>query len=216
MGLSTVDAFKHIHVDGCVTLDDAQLKKLQKVLFGILLDIISVCQKHNIRYYLSGGTALGAVRHQGFIPWDDDVDLIMERSEYERFLSVAKDELSDKYEIQHPTTVENYWSPFIKVRQLKGDFTFRQSHISHLTENNGPYIDIFPMEFVPEKMNFKIKKTGFLIRFYRGMLSYKLGLRKPPHFYGKMLKFVSNFYSDSRHREYIRSFSVCLLVSQVQ
>jgi lipopolysaccharide cholinephosphotransferase len=172
-----------------------EIHQLQALELVILKDVAEVCKKHDIKFFLGEGTLLGAIRHKGFIPWDDDVDLIMERSEYERFLAVAKEELSGKYEVQHPTTVENYWSPFIKVRQLTGDFDFRQSHISHLTQNNGPYIDIFPMEYVPTNKGFKIKRTGFLIRFYRGMLSYKLGLRKPPHLYGKLLKFVSNFYS---------------------
>ncbi len=168
---------------------------LQKLEFAILKDVSEVCKKHNIKFFLGEGTMLGAIRHKGFIPWDDDIDLIMERSEYERFLAVAQDELGDAYEVQHPTTVENYWSPFIKIRQLKGDLSFRQQHIAHLTDKNGPYIDIFPMEYVPTNKGFKIKKTAFFVRFYRGMLSYKLGLRKPPHIKGKILKLISNFYS---------------------
>lgn len=172
-----------------------EIHKLQALELAILKDVAEVCKKHNIQFFLGEGTLLGAIRHKGFIPWDDDVDLIMERSEYERFLEVAQKELGEDYEVQHPTTVDNYWSPFIKVRKLTGDLSFRQGHIAHLTNNNGPYIDIFPMEYVPKKESFKISKTAFLIRFYRGMLSYKLGLRKPPHFYGKVLKFISNFYS---------------------
>lgn len=172
-----------------------EIHQLQKLELDILKDVSAVCEKHNIKFFLGEGTLLGAIRHKGFIPWDDDVDLIMERSEYERFLEVAQKELGDAYQVQHPGAVDNYWSPFIKVRQLTGDLSFRQNHIAHLTNNNGPYIDIFPMEYVPTNKGFRIKKTGFFVRFYRGMLSYKLGLRKPPHFYGRILKFISNFYS---------------------
>ncbi len=186
----------------------AEIHQLQALELAILKDVAEVCKKHDIKFFLGEGTLLGAIRHKGFIPWDDDVDLIMERSEYERFLKVAQQELGENYQVQHPTTVENYWSPFIKVRKLTGDLSFRQHHIAHLTENNGPYIDIFPMEYVPQKMSFKIKKTGFLIRFYRGMLSYKLGLRKPPHLYGRLLKFVSNFYSVKRiHKGLQKNFT---------
>lgn len=172
-----------------------EIHHLQKIELEILKDVAEVCKKHNIQFFLGEGTLLGAIRHKGFIPWDDDVDLIMERSEYERFLEVAQAELGEGYQVQHPTTVDNYWSPFIKVRKLTGDLSFRQQHIAHLTDNNGPYIDIFPMEYVPEKESFKISKTAFLIRYYRGMLSYKLGIRTPAHLLGRLLKFVSNFYS---------------------
>lgn len=171
------------------------IHKLQKLELVILKDVAEVCKKHNITFFLGEGTLLGAIRHKGFIPWDDDVDLIMERSEYERFLQVAPAELGDKYEVQHPTTVENYWSPFIKIRQLTGDLSFRQQHIAHLTEHNGPYIDIFPMEYVPVAEGFKIKKTAFFVRFYRGMLTYKLGLSKPPHIKGWLTKFMAYFFS---------------------
>ncbi len=186
----------------------AEIHELQKLELAILKDVALVCKKHNIKFFLGEGTMLGAVRHNGFIPWDDDVDLIMERSEYERFLAVAQQELGDGYQVQHSTTVDNYWSPFIKIRQIKGDITFRQQHIAHLTNNNGPYIDIFPMEYVPCDKGFKISKTGFLVRFYRGMLSYKLGLRKPPHLKGKVLKVISNFYSVKRlHKNLHKSFT---------
>lgn len=172
-----------------------EIHELQALELAILLDVNEVCKKHNIKFFLGEGTLLGAIRHKGFIPWDDDVDLIMPREEYERFLKVAPEELGEKYEVQHSTTVENYWSPFIKVRSLADDSKFRQGHISHLTDKNGPYIDIFPMEYVPQKKSLKIYKVAFFIRFYRGMLSYKLGLRQPKHFRGELLKLVSRLYS---------------------
>ena len=64
-----------------------------------------------------------------------------------------------------------------------------------MSENNGPYIDIFPIEYTPTKNGFSEYKTAILVRFYRGMLSYKLGIRRPPHWKGKILKFISKFYS---------------------
>lgn len=186
----------------------AEIHELQKIELAILKDVAEVCKKHNIKFFLGEGTLLGAIRHNGFIPWDDDVDIIMERSEYERFLSVAQDELGDGYQVQHSTTVDNYWSPFIKIRKIGNDITFRQQHIAHLTENNGPYIDIFPMEYVPCKSGFAILKTAFFVRYYRGMLSYKLGLRKPPHLKGKILKALSAFYSvDKIHRRLQKTFT---------
>lgn len=172
-----------------------EIKELQQIELSILLDVKAVCEKHGIMFFLGEGTMIGAVRHHGFIPWDDDIDVIMPRGHYEKFLEVAPKELGAKYEVQHSTTVENYWSPFIKVRLLEHDTKFNQSHIAHLSKNNGPYIDIFPIEYVQDKSGLAYKKTGLFVRLYRGMLTYKLGLRKPPHWKGKLLKFVSNFFS---------------------
>ncbi len=86
MHLSTMDAFKNLKSGDLVTVDDEMLKKIQNVLLGILDDIIAVCEKYEIPYTLGGGSVLGAVRHQGFIPWDDDIDVNFSRRDYERFI----------------------------------------------------------------------------------------------------------------------------------
>ena len=172
-----------------------EIKELQQIELKILLDVKKVCEENNITFFLGEGTMLGAIRHKGFIPWDDDIDLIMPRIDYERFLKIAPELLKDKYQVQHPTTVENYWSPFIKIRLLNNDTKYAQKHIAHLSDKNGPYIDIFPIEYSDSKSGLGITLTAFFVRFYRGMLSYKLGIRKPPHFYGRALKFISNFFT---------------------
>ena len=79
-------------------LDDAMLKRLQEELFKILLDIDYVCKKHDIKYMLCGGTLIGAIRHKGFIPWDDDIDLMMIRSEAEKLVVAMREEFPEKYE----------------------------------------------------------------------------------------------------------------------
>ena len=75
---------------------------------GILLDVKRVCEALGIEFFLGEGTLLGAVRHQGFIPWDDDIDLLMRRSEYERFLRRAPPLLAPKYAVQHASTVKGW------------------------------------------------------------------------------------------------------------
>ena len=184
-----------------------EIKELQQIELGILLDVDRVCREEGIEYFLGEGTLLGAVRHHGFIPWDDDVDLIMKRPEYERFLQVAQRALGEKYQVQHFTTVENYWSPFIKIRLVAGEQKYRQQHIAHLTRNNGPYIDIFPMEYVPKEDSPAQRRQSFKIRLFRGMLSYKLGLRRADTLKKKIVRLCACFYSVKRiHKTLDKTF----------
>ena len=78
------------------------LRKLQKAEVEILKDFDALCEKHGIDYFVCGGTAIGGVRHQGFIPWDDDIDIGMTREDYEHFLKVADSEYGDKYGVINP------------------------------------------------------------------------------------------------------------------
>lgn len=156
------------------TSEDAQLRELQRIELGILLDVQAVCDGLGIEFFLGEGTLLGAVRHQGFIPWDDDIDLVMRRSEYERFLQLAPPLLAPKYTVQHASTVENYWSPVIKVRLVEGEQKYRQAHIAHLTEDNGPLLDIFPLEYVPRPDGAGLWLQSTYIRLLRGLLVHKL------------------------------------------
>ena len=184
-----------------------EIRQLQQIEKGILLDIDAFCKEHDIQYFLGEGTLLGAIRHHGFIPWDDDVDIIMKRADYERFLAIAPRALAEKYEIQHPTTVKNYWSPFIKVRLKGKNQLFHQQHIAHLSENNGPYIDIFPMEYVPKLKSFPQTVQSKYIRYLRGMLSLKLRLRKPRNWKQVILRVLAQFYTvDGIHRRLDRTF----------
>lgn len=183
-----------------------KLKELQQTELIILKEIDRICKKHKIKYYLGEGSLLGAIRHQGFIPWDDDIDILMLRSDYEKFLSIAPNIISKDFEIQHSSLVKNYWSPFIKVRYL-GESFFKQKHIEHLTNNNGPLIDIFPLDNVPKKDSIKQKIQVLTIKFNRGMLSYKLKTRFPKKWKGYIVKFCSHFISVNRiHKTLNKTF----------
>ena len=91
--------------------DPEVLKRVQETELEILKDFIDLCDRHDIDYFGVGGTAIGAVRHQGFIPWDDDIDIGFLRKDYDRFLALAKEELSDKYEVLNAIEDHNYPPP---------------------------------------------------------------------------------------------------------
>ena len=98
-------------------MDDVTLRKVQLELLAMLKDIDQVCSKYQIAYFLDSGTLLGAIRHQGFIPWDDDLDIGMLRSDYDRFSAIAQKELGDSYFWQTWKTESGYAYPFGKVRK---------------------------------------------------------------------------------------------------
>lgn len=99
--------------------DEEELKKLKKAEVNILYDFIQVCEKHNINYFLAWGTAIGAVRHHGFIPWDDDIDVGMLREDYDKFVAVVEQEMGANYKLTTPVTEKGYAGTVAKL-QRKG------------------------------------------------------------------------------------------------
>ena len=114
-----------------------------------ILDVIdNICKKYDIKYFLVFGSAIGAVRHKGFIPWDDDLDVAMIKSEYDRFKKVAEEELKGtKYFYQDITTDNEYYLPSAKIRN--SETTFIDELVKDQKMNHGVYVDIFPIEGVP-------------------------------------------------------------------
>ena len=98
-----------------------ELKDVQKEALKILLAFRDICEKNGLNYYISGGTFLGAVRHGGFIPWDDDVDVAMPRKDFNRFLEIAEKELPEGYSINHFTRDHSsmYYVPKIENSKIQ-------------------------------------------------------------------------------------------------
>lgn len=120
-------------------LRNLQLKELE-----ILKAFIGVCDKLNLKYFLDSGTLLGCIRHQGFIPWDDDIDVSMPREDYEIFLRKGQELLPKKYFIQTNATDKEYTMNYAKIRD--SETTFIESSIKDLKINHGIFIDIFPYD----------------------------------------------------------------------
>ena len=123
------------------------MPKLQQMECDMLQEFIAICEKYNLRYYAISGTALGAVRHKGFIPWDDDVDIAMPREDYDRFLAVAGKHLSKHLFLQTYKTEKGCPRFFAKIRN--SNTTFIEVGAKKDTRNRGIYIDIFPMDGYP-------------------------------------------------------------------
>lgn len=125
-----------------------ELERLQAALYQILAEIKRVCDKHGIRYFITGGTAIGAHFWGKILPWDDDVDVGMPRADYERFARIAQKEMGDDYFLQTPQTDPHVPFFFMKVRMNGTEFnegTFR-----HLNMHQGIYVDIFPFDKIPQ------------------------------------------------------------------
>ncbi len=125
-------------------LSNKQLKELHAVELDILKEFITVCEKLNLHYILISGSALGAVRHDGFIPWDDDVDVGLPRKDYEKFLKYGQKYLPKHLFLQTMYTDKNYRNPFAKIRN--NNTTFIEESVKNVVMNQGIYIDIIPID----------------------------------------------------------------------
>ncbi len=145
-------------------MDRETLRKVQMTLLEIAKEIKRVCEENEIRYFLYRGTFLGAVRHQGFIPWDDDMDFAMLREDYDKFCRIAPEKLGDKFVFQNWHTDEKYALPFGKVR--KRGTLYVESKCAQL-EENGLYIDIYPLDFAPEGETERAALAKKLLHLFR-------------------------------------------------
>lgn len=134
-------------------------KELKLLELEIAKAVKKVCDENNIDYFIIGGTLLGAVRHKGFIPWDDDMDIGMTTNNYEKFIEVAKSKLDERFFIQTSQTDPNYYNVFAKVR-------LRHTHMfEKVTEDlgieDGIFVDIFPYDSIAENL---LQKKGYMLK----------------------------------------------------
>ena len=132
-----------------ITLDDRTLRNVQLTELEMLQEVDRICRKNNIRYVIIAGTLLGAVRHGGFIPWDDDADIGMLREEYEKFrLACERDLDHTRFYFQDHRNTPGYRWGYGKLRRK--DTLFLREHQEHMPYEQGIFIDIFPLDQVPE------------------------------------------------------------------
>lgn len=134
-----------------IELEEKILRQLQMTELEMLIEVDRICRKYDIKYSLDGGTLLGAVRHNGFIPWDDDADVVMLRNEYNKFYKICKRELDkEKFFLQEYRTDGRYRWGYSKMRR-NGTIFLREGQ-EHVKCNQSVFIDIFIYDNVPDNV----------------------------------------------------------------
>ena len=202
MGLNNLIKTTDNDGEGLYVLTESDMIKLRKIHLELIQDIDKICEKYSIKWFLTAGSMLGAVRHKGFIPWDDDVDINMTRENFNKFKKIFKSELSDKYNLLLPGEKGNLMVfPRIEVKE-----TLVQEINSDNKTKSGLMIDIFILDNASDNPVLRfIHGVGctfllFVTSTYRTKL-YKDNLLK----YGKKNKklcgavklraFLGNFFS---------------------
>ena len=139
-------------------LSKSDLGKIHTRMLHILDEVIIILNRNNIEYWLDGGTLLGAVRHNGFIPWDDDIDIGMERKDYNKFIKIAKKELPSDLFLQTKETDPFYKNEYAKIRDNNSKI-IESVEESDVKYHQGIFLDIFPFDSVKER---KISTYNFL------------------------------------------------------
>lgn len=141
---------------------------LHQVDMDIIKEVLAICEKHGFTYYMLGGTMLGAIRHQGFIPWDDDIDLGMPRKDYERFLEVAPKELARHLKLVNYHTDPDYH--YYITRILDTETRVVEERIGNDSKYTNASIDIFPIDGTPN--NAILRKVYFFrVMYHRALMS---------------------------------------------
>jgi len=192
---------------------DSTTKKLHSCQLLLAAELKRICEKHNIKYFMIAGTLLGAVRHKGFIPWDDDMDFAIMREDFAKFLTVCKAELGDKFILQDMFSDKYYALPVAKLI-LKGT-KFIERNASKNKSQKGIFIDIFPYDSIPDDENSRKKhnkNTYFLKRQFLAKQGYTIAkkgevLKNIVYFMLKILSlFVPKNYIRNRLDKELRRF----------
>lgn len=202
-----LDILKNLNLEGkpVVLVSDEDLKDIQKCLLDILQDVVDCCERHNIPYQLSGGSALGAVRHKGFIPWDDDIDLNMFRQDLKKFIPLFRKEYGSKYWIHVPGDSRGYDWLYVRILLKK---VRARAIMDPDKKECGLGIDIFPIENTPD--NFLLRKIhGFGYMGFRYVLSCIRFYRNKDEL-GQLFKNNKEFKAVSRKRESVGRFALII------
>lgn len=180
-----------------ITEDKFGLKPIWEAILEIYDEFCKICDRHGLRYYVTDGNALGAVRHKGFIPWDDDLDVCMPRPDYEKFIEIAQRELPGHLKFVYWRNTPEYYWLFGKIQDARREVVERvEKQVGHML-SGGLFLDVFPIEGYPEgrwqifwvkfKNLFLLPLSRYRLRTYRtqskkGKKAWIIGMLMSPFF----------------------------------
>jgi lipopolysaccharide cholinephosphotransferase len=187
---------------------DETLNKLHIVEKEILDEVVRICNKYNIAYFLIDGTLLGAVRNNGFIPWDDDIDIGMLRVDYENFIMACKNELDKSFFILNFTSCHAYVWNFTKI--CKNNTSIDENNMESNVDNyhKGIFIDLFIYDNISNNHIINNIQNYFVVKI-NSLLKLKLGLRKTK----KFLFHILAFFISLKHINYINQKILTMIKS---
>ena len=166
-------------------------KEKQKIALDILTEFDLFCRNNNLRYALCYGTLLGAVRHKGFIPWDDDVDVVMPRPDYDRFLKLTRNGMSNIYKVISKDNIKNIGMAYAKVI----DSRTRMYEDIYDPYESGMFIDVFPMDGVPDNDKETLRHLNRICSHIRKCNIRRMQIKKGRNLITTIPKFIAIFFA---------------------
>lgn len=204
--LEEIGSFKTVSYKGSIHVNkedeyaqrnEEQLRKIRGIQEEQLLalkEFVRVCDQLGLCYCLGEGSLLGAVRHNGIIPWDKNVNIWMERADYNRLIQEAPGVLAEQFVLQHGTVADTYYISGVKLRLVKGNVFFDKALAKH-TEDNGPCIDIYPLDSVPFCSGKQLSKMKKQYNRCKTLLRYKHKQGKAKTWKQKLLRLYAALVS---------------------
>lgn len=206
MGINLPEEFYQAE-ERCGYLVSEKMKKIWAVELDMIQKFVEVCEKHNLRYFMDGGTLLGAVRHKGFIPWDDDADIIMPREDYNKLFEVAQDEFKHPYFFQSTMSEDGFFRTHAQIRNSETT-GFIKIDGEKEQVNKGIFIDIFVLDGIADNriLRFFQRKE---IAFKKKILAYEYDRHYEVLSFGKRIfyKMVHAFFKVYPFKKFFNHFN---------